>query len=156
MSATYSPSRYLPPSTRTERWANAVVGWLTRHGVSLLGSRILAVPGRCTGRIQRVPVNVLRLGEQRYLVAVRGNTQWVRNVRAAGGAELLLGRRVERVVLAEVPVAERVPALRAYLARWGWEVGAFVPGIDKNSSGTDLLAAAPGIPVFEVRQALSR
>lgn len=146
------PARYIAPSGRGELWANRAVAWLTRHGLSLFGSRVLAVPGRTTGRVQQVPVNLLHSDGHRYLVAIRGNTQWARNVRAAGGAQLRVGRRVEQVRLRELPVAERVPALRVYLARWGWEVGRFVEEIGKDSTDDELLAAAVGIPVFEVLQ----
>lgn len=142
--------RYLPPAHRSDVLFGRAVAWLTRHGVSLLGTRVLVVPGRSSGRLQQVPVNLLRQDGRRYLVAIRGNTQWVRNVRVAGGAQLRLGRRTEEVRLRELPVEERVPVLRRYLARWGWEVGRFVEGIDRNSPDADLLAAAPGIPAFEV------
>ncbi len=148
--STPTPGRYIAPSGRGELWLNRAVAWLTRHGLSLFGTRVLAVPGRTTGRVQQVPVNLLHFDGQRYLVAIRGNTQWVRNVRAAGGAQLRVGRRVEEVGMREVLVAERVPVLRRYLSRWGWEVGKFVEGIDKNSTDEELLTAAAGIPVFEV------
>jgi hypothetical protein len=95
-----------------------------------------------------VPVNLLTLDGERYLVAPRGHTQWVRNVRAAGEAELRVGRRVERVRLVEVPVADRVPVLRVYLKRWGWEVGRFVEGLTTSSTDAELATAAPGMPVF--------
>ena len=146
----FSPDRYVVPSGRGDAWANRSVAWLTRHGISLFGSRVLSVPGRRSGRIQQVPVNLLTDGDRRWLVAVRGNTQWVRNARAAGRVQLRVGRRAEDVVLREVPVDERVPALRAYLKRWGWEVGKFLPGLTKNATDDELRAAAPGVPVFEV------
>jgi hypothetical protein len=97
-----------------------------------------------------VPVNLLALGDERFLVAPRGNTQWVRNVRAAGEAKLRVGRRVETVRLVEVPVDHRVPILRVYLKRWGWEVGRFVEGLTTHSTDTELAAAAPGMPVFRL------
>ncbi|HYN29605.1 MAG TPA: nitroreductase family deazaflavin-dependent oxidoreductase [Dermatophilaceae bacterium] len=145
-----SPARYVAPGGRTDRWSTAVVRWLTAHGVSVLGSRVLTVPGRRTGRPRSVPVNLLRLGPERYLLAPRGNTEWVRNVRAAGGATLRVGRRVEEVSLVEVPVGDRLPALRQYLRRWGWEVGRLVEGLNAASTDAELAAAAPGIPVFQV------
>jgi hypothetical protein len=96
-------------------------------------------------------VNLLRHDGEHYLVAPRGRTEWVRNVRAAdGAAELALGRRVERVTLVEVPVADRVPVIRAYVDAWYWEVGRFVEGLDRSSSDADVLAVAPGMPVFRV------
>jgi deazaflavin-dependent oxidoreductase (nitroreductase family) len=146
------PTRYVAPRGADRRF-NAAVAWLTDHGVSLFGSRVLTVPGRRTGELRSTPVNLLELDGTKYLVAPRGNTQWVRNVRAAGGASLRVGRRVEQVVLTELPVGERLPVIRVYLKRWGWEVGRFVEGLTKDSSDADVLAVAPGMPVFRVEPA---
>src|SRR5512147_616145 len=103
------PTRYVAPGGRMDTWSAAVVRWLTDHGISLFGSRVLVVPGRRSGEPRSVPVNLLELDGERYLVAPRGNTQWVRNARAAGAGQLRLGRRTEQVVLTELPAAERVP-----------------------------------------------
>ena len=149
-SSALGPDRYIAPRNRLDVLTGKVVAWLTRHGISLLGSRILSVPGRRTGKLQQVPVNLLQHDGRRYLVAIRGNTQWVRNVRAAGAARLQVGRRIEQVTFTELPVDDRVPVLRRYLARWGWEVGRFAEGLSKHSTNAELLAAAPGIPAFEV------
>ena len=148
---TPTTDRYVAPTARGELAFMRAVRWLTRHGVSLAGSRVLTVPGRTSGLLRSVPVNLLPLDGERYLVAPRGVTQWVRNVRAAGEVELRVGRRVERVRLVEVPVAERVPVLRVYLERWGWEVGRFVEGLTARSSDAELAVAAPGMPVFLVQ-----
>ncbi|HYQ33988.1 MAG TPA: nitroreductase/quinone reductase family protein, partial [Lapillicoccus sp.] len=142
-----SAARYIQ-ATRGDVAFMKVVRWLTDHGVSLMGSRVLTVRGRKTGTLQSVPVNLLTLDGKRYLVAPRGHTQWVRNVRVAGEAELRVGRRVERVRLVEVPATDRVPVLRVYLKRWGWEVGRFVEGLSKRSTDAELATAAPGMPVF--------
>ena len=83
-------TRYIQ-ATRGDVVFMKVVRWLTDHGVSLLGSRVLTVRGRKTGTPQSVPVNLLPLGDERFLVAPRGNTQWVRNVRAAGEAQCASG-----------------------------------------------------------------
>ena len=147
---TSSPARYIAPTGWGDIAFMKAVRWLTERGVSLLGSRVLTVAGRTSGTPRSVPVNLLALGGERYLVAPRGNTQWVRNVRAAVGAELRVGRRVEQVRLIELPVADRVPVLRAYLQRWGWEVGRFVEGLTKQSTDAQLADAAPGMPVFRV------
>lgn len=145
------PNRYVRPGGRGDRWANAVVHWLTAHGVSLRGSRVLTVTGRRSGLPRSTPVNLMRHEGDRFLVAPRGHTEWVRNVRAAGGvAELALGRRVQPVTLVEVPMAERVPVIRAYVDAWYWEVGKFVEGLDRSSTDAEVLAVAPGMPVFRV------
>lgn len=147
------PRRYVPPTARMDRWSQVAVRWLTERGISLLGSRVLTVRGRRTGEPRRVVVNLLELDGERYLVSPRGNTEWVRNVRAAGGGELAVGRRTESVLLTELPVEERAPVLRVYLDRWGWEVGRFVEGLTKDSSDAELRRAAPGFPVLRVTAA---
>ncbi len=149
-SAAVDPTRYVPPGGRMDAWSAAVVRWLTAHGISLLGSRVLVVRGRKSGEPRSNPVNLLELDGERYLVAPRGNTQWVRNARAAGGGELHLGKKVEAVELAELPVDQRVPVLRVYLTKWGWEVGRFVEGLSKSSTDAEIAAVAPGMPVFRV------
>ena len=131
---------------------NTVVGWLTGRGVSLFGSRVLAVRGRRSGEWRTVPVNLLTHDGARYLVAPRGHTQWVRNLRAAGGAgELRLGRRTEAFVADELADADKPEILRAYLRRWKFEVGVFFDGVDHTASDETLLAIAPGYPVFRLR-----
>src|SRR5580700_7128394 len=97
---------------------NRLVGWLTRRGLSIRGSRVLAVRGRTTNEWRTTPVNPLALDGARYLVAPRGTTQWVRNIRASGAAELRKGRRAEAIRVAELSDEEKVPVLRAYLKRW--------------------------------------
>lgn len=142
--------RYLPPSSFQQRVFNPLVARLTRLGISVWGSRILRVPGRRTGTLRSVPVNVLTFGGRRYLVAPRGVTEWVRNVRAAGGGELRVGRRVEAVRLVELTDADKPEILRAYLQRWKWEVGQFFSGVDLDATDEQLLAVADGYPVFVI------
>ena len=147
---TRSSTRYLAPDWFTRRVFNPLLAGLTRVGVSVWGSRLLEVAGRTTGIVRRTPVNVLTLDGERYLLAPRGTTQWVRNVRAAGGCSLRLSRRVERVAVVELPDAVKPPIIEAYLRRWRWEVGAFFPDLPKEPTETDLLAIAPGYPVFRI------
>jgi hypothetical protein len=101
-------------------------------------------------------VNLLTLDGRRYLVAPRGHTQWVRNLRAAGGGELLLGRRVEAFRASELPDAEKPRILRAYLKRWKMEVGTFFAGVGADSSEADLARIAPEHPVFRIEPATRR
>ena len=139
--------RYVEP-TRTDRVMNRVVAALTRMGVSLWGSRILYVRGRTSGAWRTTPVNLLTHDGRRYLVAPRGQTQWVRNLRAAGGGELHVGRRVERFAATELADRAKPPVLRAYLDRWGWEVGRFFEGVSESVDDAGLTEIAPGFPVF--------
>ncbi|MEO3937421.1 nitroreductase family deazaflavin-dependent oxidoreductase [Dermatophilaceae bacterium Soc4.6] len=142
-------SRYVAPTVATLRF-NSLVAWLTRHGLSIMGSRVLTVRGRTTGTPRSTPVNLLTLDEERYLVSPRGHSQWVRNARVAGEVELRVGRRVEQVSLTEVPVPERVAVIREYLRKWGWEVGQFVEGLTARSDDARILEVAPDFPVFRL------
>jgi deazaflavin-dependent oxidoreductase (nitroreductase family) len=129
---------------------NRVVAWLTRAGISVLGSRILRVRGRSSGVWRSTPVNLLTVGDHTYLVAPRGTTQWVRNIRVVGGGELRVGRRVTRFTVQELPDADKPAVIRAYLKRWAWEVGRFFEGVNASSTDADLLRIAPAFPVFRV------
>src|SRR3989441_3123896 len=114
---------YLRPGVFTTRVFNPVVAFLARRlGLSMKGAHVLSVQGRKTGEWHSTPVNLLSIAGQRYLVAPRGETQWVRNIRVSREARLTLGRRTETVHVVEVPDREKAPILRAYLKEWAWEV----------------------------------
>ena len=147
--------RYVRPGTFTVQVFNRAIAALTRWGVSVAGSRVLRVRGRTSGQWRSTPVNLLTIDGVRYLVAPRGITQWVRNLRAAGTGELQVGRRTEPFAATELPDAEKPPILREYLRRWKWEVGAFFEGIDAASPDADLLRIAPGFPVFRVEKVVT-
>ena len=74
---------YQRPGWFTSHVFNPVVAALTRAGISVWGSRVLEVRGRKSGEPRRNPVNLLTVDGKRYLVAPRGHTQWVRNLRAS-------------------------------------------------------------------------
>jgi deazaflavin-dependent oxidoreductase (nitroreductase family) len=142
---------YQRPDWFTAHVFNPTVAMLTRLGVSVAGSRVLEVPGRKTGEPRRTPVNLLTVDGTRYLVAPRGHTQWVRNLRATGGSgRLLLGRRAEPFSAVELSDEEKPPLLREYLRKWKWEVGAFFGGVGPDSSEEDLRRIAPDHPVFRI------
>ncbi len=143
-------THYREPGWFTRNVSNRFVAFLTRHGVSVLGSRLLAVKGRSSGEWRTVPVNLLELDGRRYLVAPRGETQWVRNLRAAGGGELRVGKKVEAFRSRELAADESVSVLRAYLKRWKLEVGVFFDGVGPDSTDDELRAVAPRHPAFEV------
>jgi deazaflavin-dependent oxidoreductase (nitroreductase family) len=144
-----TPSRYVEPS-RMDHLFNRTVAALTKLGISVWGSRVLYVRGRSSGEWRTTPVNLLTVDGVRYLVAPRGVTQWVRNLRVAGNGELHVGRRVEKFSATELPDGEKPVVLRAYLKRWGWEVGRFFEGLDANATDEQVRAAAPSFPVFRV------
>jgi deazaflavin-dependent oxidoreductase (nitroreductase family) len=141
---------YQQPGWFTKRVFNPAVAGLTRLGLSVAGSRVLEVRGRKSGEWRRTPVNPLSFEGARYLVAPRGSTQWVKNLRVTPEGRLLVGRRTEMFTAVEVAEAERVPILRAYLRRWKWEVGTFFGGVDAGASDEELLRIAPDHPVFRI------
>lgn len=141
--------RYLKPS-KAGNVFHSMVSWLTRHGVSLWGSRVLYVRGRNSGEWRTNPVNLLEHDGERYLVAPRGHTQWVRNLRAAGQGRLRLGNRYEDFTAVELSDEDKLPVLRAYLRKWAWEVGAFVGSLRADSPERELRATAPGFPAFRI------
>jgi deazaflavin-dependent oxidoreductase (nitroreductase family) len=142
-------ARYLTPSTG-DRVFNRIARRLARMGISLYGSRELRVVGRKSGQVRTTVVNLLVLDGERYLVAPRGTTEWVRNLRAAGGGELRVGRRTEAFGYEELADADKPAILREYLSKWAFEVGRFFEGIDADSTDEELLAIAPGFPVFRL------
>ena len=143
--------RYQPPGWFTKNVGDRLVAGLTRIGLPVAGSRVLEVRGRKSGELRRTPVNPLELEGDRYLVAPRGDTQWVRNVRVNPDARLLSRGRGEEIRLSEIgEAAAKVPILRAYLEKWAWEVGAFFGGVGADSTDQELARIAPDHPIFQV------
>ena len=129
---------------------NRAVAWMTRRGLSVWGSRVLAVRGRKSGEWRTTPVNLLTVDDAQYLVAPRGHVQWTHNMRAAEGGELRLGKKVEAFTAVEVADDDKAPLLRAYLKRWKAEVGVFFNGVGPGSSNEELRRIAPDHPVFRI------
>lgn len=128
---------------------NRLVLLLTRAGVSVLGSRVLETTGRRSGLPRRTPVNLLRHEGAEYIVSPRGETEWVRNVRAADGSlTLILGKQRTAYKAADVTGDAQVAVLRHYLRRWKFEVGVFFDGVGPDSSDDDFRAVAGQHPVF--------
>jgi deazaflavin-dependent oxidoreductase (nitroreductase family) len=143
--------RYVRPGWFTTNVFNRIVAGLTGLGMSVLGSRVLEVRGRTSGEPRRVPVNLLTFEGERYLVAPRGETQWVRNLRASGGeGTLLLGRGREPFLATELEDDDKPQLLRAYLKRWKAEVGMFFEGVTADAPDDELRRIAPGYPVFRL------
>ena len=142
--------RYVRPDWFTKNVFNRAVQLLTRLGVSVYGSRILAVRGRKSGEWRTNPVNLLEFQGQQYLVAPRGVTEWVRNIRVSGGGELRLGPRRQAFRIDELPDADKPPLLRHYLRKWKWEAGQFFEGVTADAPDADIVRIAPNHPVFRI------
>lgn len=146
------PEQYQRPGWFTTNVFNRVVAALTRAGVSVYGSRVLEVQGRKSGQWRQTPVNLLRFEGEDYLVSPRGQTQWVKNLRASGEGRLRVGRRTRPFRATELPDQEKPPLLRAYLKKWKFEVGVFFGGIGPDSPDDELRRIAPDHPVFRLTQ----
>lgn len=157
----YSANRaYRPPSrayTRLNRWVGVPLarwGWVPGDVASL------EVRGRRSGRVRAVPVVVTRHAGREYLVALAGESQWVRNVRAAHGRAVLRRRRRARQVrLEELATPERPPVIAAYLDQGRRRGGAATEesqarsyfGLEPGASPRDIGDVADRYPVFLVR-----
>jgi hypothetical protein len=136
------------------RLLNGVQAGLAARGIGPARLAALDVAGRRTGRVVSFPVVVADFQGERYLVSMLGdNTNWVRNVRAAGGRAFLRHGRREAVRLCEVEPAERAPILRRYLE---WAPGArshFPVGRGAPIEQFERIAAR--YPVFRISAAQS-
>jgi deazaflavin-dependent oxidoreductase (nitroreductase family) len=128
---------YLKPPAFTRRLANPLAMRLNARGVATL-----TVAGRRTGKPRRVPVIPVEVGGSRYLVSPYGESEWVRNLRAAGKGELSRKGRAEAFHAVEVPVDQRGPVISLYREVAGHVVG---PCFTKLPDARDH-------PVFEVDQ----
>jgi deazaflavin-dependent oxidoreductase (nitroreductase family) len=144
------PEHYQRPGWFTTNVFNRLVAALTRVGVSVYGSRVLEVKGRKSGEWRKTPVNLLRYAGADYLVAPRGHTQWVKNLRASGQGRLRVGRRTQPFTALELADDQKPPLLRAYLKKWKFEVGVFFGGVGPDSSDDELRRIAPDHPVFRL------
>lgn len=151
MPGSESSPRYVRPGWFTMHVFNRLVAALTRVGVSVWGSRELRVRGRKSGQWRTTPVNLLTHEGNHYLVAPRGETQWVRNLRAAGQGELRVGRKTQRFLATEIADEDKPAVLRAYLRRWKAEVGVFFAGVGAKSDEDDVRRIAPDHPVFRIK-----
>ena len=145
--------RYVRPGWFTMHIFNPAIAALTRTGISVWGSRELRVRGRASGEWRTTPVNLLTLDSTRYLIAPRGETQWVRNLRVAKSGELRVGRRTEPFSATELADDDKPAILRAYLKRWKAEVGVFFGGVSAKSSEAELRAIAANHPIFLIEAA---
>lgn len=126
-------------------------GWATAHAAGLWPSRLvtLEVRGRRTGRVISFPLVMAEYGGEHYLVSMLGqNSNWVRNVRAAGGRAVLRHGRRDAVRLTEIDADARAPILRQYLSL-APAARAFI-AIDRDARVEDFERIAPCIPIFHV------
>jgi hypothetical protein len=133
-----------------DRIFGRTLGFLVRVGLIRGHFYVLEVRGRRSGRIISLPVDLLELDGRRYLVCARGNSNWVRNARAAGEVVLARALRRRRYAVRELPFEARPPVLKAYLDRFATEVQRFFP-VPKGSAVEAFDDLARHYPVFELQ-----
>jgi hypothetical protein len=143
--------RYDQP-TMAARAVNELFRLLAEAGISIAGTVAIRVRGRKSGKRRGVVVNLLTVDGRDYLVSPRGNTQWVRNARAAGAIEMGPRWHSTEVPICEVADGDKPELLKRYLDRWFWEVKGHVGGLTPESSDAELSATAPSIPVFALQR----
>jgi deazaflavin-dependent oxidoreductase (nitroreductase family) len=144
-----SPSaRYSRPGTAERLLGQALVA-LLRAGIVRGHFYVLEVRGRKSGRVLALPVDPLDFDGKRYLVCARGDSNWVKNARAAGEVVLARARRRQRFAVREVAAGNRPPILKAYLDRYAREVQRFFP-VPRGSPETSFEGFAVRYPVFEL------
>jgi F420H(2)-dependent quinone reductase len=128
------------------------LAWLVRVGVVRGHFYVLEVRGRKTGKIFSLPVDPIEVDGRRYLVCARGNSNWVRNARAAGEIALVRAMRRRRYTVEEILPDQRPVILKAYLDQYANEVQRFFP-VPKGSAVEAFHDLAPRYPVFSLRPA---
>ena len=150
------PGSYRRPRGRIA-FVNRVVASLAALGLTPKNTISLEVPGRRTGRVRRTSLVVAELAGCRYLVSIAGESEWVRNVRANGSRASLRRLRSNPVYLAEIPVEERPPVLKAYLSKRAYskstefEAREFF-GVSPDATPAQLAEIASRYPVFRIEQ----
>ena len=132
------------------RFATTLIRKLAEAGISIAGTRAISVRGRKSGKRRGVVINLLTVDGVDYLVSPRGNTEWVRNVRAAGEIEIGPRWHPRPARVTKVPDDDKPELLRQYLRRWYWQVKGYVAGLTPDSSTDELRVAAPSFPVFSL------
>ena len=143
-----STPSFRPPSA-IERWFNRLFGILAGLGIGLEHNYRLSVAGRKSGRIYSTPVNLLSFDEKVYLVAPRGETQWVKNVRAGMTLSLKRGAEESNYSAIEIFGEERVGVIREYLKRYARTVSRYFE-VKETSSDEAFERIAQYHPVFEL------
>lgn len=135
--------------TKLTRTMNRIVSWLASRGLMPSDTITLEVKGRRSGMIRSNVVTWVERDEERYLVSPRGETEWVRNVRAAGGEAVIRRRGRQKVRLEEVPTEQRAPIIKAYLKKTAKATQQHF-GVDPKAEIEEFEAIAARHPVFRI------
>lgn len=131
---------------------NRAFSWLAGVGLTPSDTVTVEVQGRRSGQTRANVVTSVDVDGATYLVSPRGNSEWVRNVRATGGEATIRRRGRRRVRLAEVPVEQRPPIIKAYLGRT-WRATQQHIEVDRNAPVEEFARIAERHPVFRIEAA---
>ncbi|HTT75225.1 MAG TPA: nitroreductase/quinone reductase family protein [Candidatus Binataceae bacterium] len=137
-----------------EAFFNRALGLFVGIGLGPKDYYLLKVRGRKSGRVYATPVSIIEYDGCRYVVAPRGNTQWVRNARTAGRIALCAGWKRDRFEVREIPAADRPPILKSYLARYAKFVQRYFQ-VQNGAPEAEFAAVAGCYPVFELIPAVA-
>ncbi len=141
---------YHKPSGIT-KFMNSIFGLFAGMGLAPKNNIVLETKGRRSGQARSVPVNIVDYDGQRYLVSPRGESEWVRNVRADGGRAVLRHGKRESVHLEELPPGERAAIIQKYLRENAMATKQHF-GIDPKSDLAEFERIAPTHPVFRITE----
>ena len=139
---------YRKPTKVTQTF-NRFMSWLASLGLMPSDTITLEVKGRRSGMVRSNVVTWVKQDGERYLVSPRGESEWVRNVRAADGEAVIRHRGRQRVRLEEVPAEERAPIIKAYLAKTAMATRQHF-GVDPKAEIKEFEAIAGRHPVFRI------
>ncbi|MGH7881017.1 MAG: nitroreductase/quinone reductase family protein, partial [Candidatus Binataceae bacterium] len=131
---------------------NRVLGGLIRLGLALPHNYLVQVRGRKTGRLYSAPIDLVEMGDRRFLVCPRGRTQWARNAQASGEVSLKKGCSRRMFTVRSLPDAEKPEILKRYLDRFKLTVQRFFP-LPAGSPADAFAELASRYPVFELTAA---
>jgi deazaflavin-dependent oxidoreductase (nitroreductase family) len=143
------PAAHFMEPSFFDRIVNRAFGFLVKLGFGLSHNFLLEVRGRKSGRIYSTPVNVLEFKDKKYLVAPRGDTQWVRNVVVSKKATLVRGTKRENIDLQPIGDSAKAEILKAYLDRYKLTVQRYFP-IPAGSPLKEFDPLVGRYPVFEI------
>jgi deazaflavin-dependent oxidoreductase (nitroreductase family) len=97
------------------RVVSTIITTLVRLGLPSGPSALLTVRGRTSGKIYTIPIALVENSGTQFLVAAFGEVNWVRNLRAAGQAQLTRRRHTEAIGAVELEAQEAAPILKQFL-----------------------------------------
>ena len=137
--------------TRSMRIGSTILTALLRAGLPFGSLTLLSVRGRKSGKVHTIPVALVEQNDTRWLVAAFGEVSWVRNLRAAGRAQLTRGRRTEAIGVVELEAREAAPLLKQFLT--SYQMVPFLPpyfAVTPRSPLADFEREASHHPVFRI------